>query len=179
MIPPESKSTENSDFLKNIFREFGGRLKFIREKLGLSQSEFASKLGFASYNVISRFERGERLPSAEVLINLAKFSNCNLHWLLTGTPSPDGEVWRTSYAELLRMYHSDVLPWIERLESEIADLKKQRTQLQEQESLGGTINPLKLDLIDEKIRFRENVLAKIKDHLKQAFDRCGGVSMDL
>ena len=66
----------------------GERLKAVRERLGLNQSKLASQLNFSSPTVVSRFERGERLPSTETLIKLAELYEIDLHWLLTGKPSP-------------------------------------------------------------------------------------------
>jgi transcriptional regulator with XRE-family HTH domain len=72
---------------KKIFITFGKRLRFIRESLGFSQTEFAKKLGYDNYKAISRFEQGERLPNIEAIIHLVKLGNYDLHWLLTGKPS--------------------------------------------------------------------------------------------
>lgn len=54
----------------------------------LTQAEFAAQLGFSTSGVVSRFERDERMPSAETLIKLAELHEIDLHWLLTGKPCP-------------------------------------------------------------------------------------------
>jgi len=160
------------------FAAFGERLRFVREKLGLSQKEFAMKLGFASYKAISRFERGERLPNAEALISLAALGPFNLHWLITGKPSPDGESWREGYGELFRMYSSDGGLWIDRLRGEIADLTKEVNDLEEKKSRGETINHLDLELKKEGRREKQSKLDQIKDHLQRAIDRLGGIRIE-
>lgn len=163
---------------KKFFEEFGERLRFIREKLGLSQKEFAAKLGFASYKAIGKFEKGERMPNAEALVFLTNLGPYNLHWLITGKPSPDGESWRESYVELYRNYSSDGSLWIDRLNGEIADLKKENLGLSEKKSRGEKIDEVKLSMNNELIRIKQILLDRIKDHLKQATDRLGGVRIE-
>jgi transcriptional regulator with XRE-family HTH domain len=101
---------------KKKFAAFGKRLRFIRESLGLNQTEFAKKLGYDSYKAIGRFERGERLPNIEAIIHLVNLGNYDLHWLLTG---------KTSLAvERLRIYASahiaDVYEKIDSLKMRLA-----------------------------------------------------------
>jgi transcriptional regulator with XRE-family HTH domain len=163
---------------KKKFTEFGERLKSIRTRLKLNQQEFAVKLGFASYKAISRFENGERLPNAEALISLAALGTVNLHYLITGQPSPDGEAWRESWVELHRMYSADGTLWIDYLKGRIADLTKEINDLQEKESRGETINTLSLSLKIEERRDKQNKLDQVKDHLRQATDRLGGVRIE-
>lgn len=52
-----------------IDRRIGQRIKQCREKLGLTQEEFAEKTGF-SVNYISTLERGSSFPRCEKLIIL-------------------------------------------------------------------------------------------------------------
>ena len=52
-----------------IDKSFGIRIKECREKLGLTQEQFAEKIGVGS-NYISLMERGESFPRYEVLIDL-------------------------------------------------------------------------------------------------------------
>jgi transcriptional regulator with XRE-family HTH domain len=166
---------------KKNFIAFGERLRFVREKLGLTQSEFASKLGFANYKAIGRFERGERLPNIEAIIRLVNLGNFNLHWLVTGKPSPDGESWRENYGELFRMFSSDGGRWIDRLRCRIADLKKNVMDLSEREARGDKISADEhhhLAMWNEEIRDKQNELDQILDHLKQAIDRLGGVRIE-
>lgn len=88
---------------KKKYTNFGCRFRFIRKKMGLSQSQLAEKLGFATYDVIGRFERGERLPSIQVVIMLSELCQMDLHWLLTGNPSLGSQAWKESYVEVARL----------------------------------------------------------------------------
>lgn len=54
---------------KMIDQRIGKRIKQCRERLGLTQEEFAAKTGF-SVNYISTLERGASFPRCEKLITL-------------------------------------------------------------------------------------------------------------
>lgn len=63
--------------------ELQDRLKKVRESLGLSQKELASKLGDIPVSAISKYERGEVKPSFDMI---AKYGSLGIdaNWLLTG-----------------------------------------------------------------------------------------------
>lgn len=56
------------------------RLTAAREKVGLSQSEVARRIG-ATQAAISYFEQGLKIPSVPVLLNLAKLYNVSMDYL--------------------------------------------------------------------------------------------------
>lgn len=60
------------------------RIKFCREELGLSQSEFANKIGLTQQS-ISLYEKGDRKPSQDVLEALADFFKVSIDYLLGKT----------------------------------------------------------------------------------------------
>ncbi len=62
----------------------GNQIKSLREKMGLSQSDFAAKLGLGGPTVISKYEKNQREPEIALLIKLANLGNVSLDWLLTG-----------------------------------------------------------------------------------------------
>ena len=51
---------------------YGENLRYQREEKGISQRELAFKIGTSSQN-ISRWERGEVLPSIDFCVKLADF----------------------------------------------------------------------------------------------------------
>lgn len=57
------------------------RLTAAREKVGLSQSEVARRIG-ATQAAISYFEQGLKIPSVPVLLNLAKLYNVSMDYLV-------------------------------------------------------------------------------------------------
>lgn len=63
------------------------RLKKLRERLNYSQEEFATPAGL-QFHQISKYERGEVIPTPDALIRLSQAYHVNLHWVLTG----DGEM---------------------------------------------------------------------------------------
>lgn len=65
-------------------REFGLRLTQYRERLDLSITELASRLG-VDYMQISRYEKGQSLPSLDTAIRLAKVLEVSLDELATGS----------------------------------------------------------------------------------------------
>ncbi len=160
---------------------FGERLRFLRERAGLGQTALARKLGYKRSNSVSNLEADKSPPSLQILQKIAELFNTNLHWLITGKPSPDGESWRESYGELFRMYSSDGGLWIDRLGGRVADLKKMILDLRERESGGDKLNAEdygKLEIWSEEIRIKQNELDRIKDHLKQAIDWLGGIRIE-
>ncbi len=57
------------------------RMKELRQKYCYSQSYVAKRLN-VSPSVVSAYERGERTPSAIVLLNLSYLYNCSVDYLL-------------------------------------------------------------------------------------------------
>ncbi len=158
---------------------FGERLRFLRDRAGLGQTALARQLGYKRSNSVSNLEAGKSPPNLQILQKIAEIFNVNLHWLITGKPSPDGESWRESYGEMFRNYNSDGMLWIDYLKGRINDLTKEITALQEiQNGQGDPINTLALSLKLEEKRDKEHKLNQVKEHLKQATDRLGGVRIE-
>lgn len=87
---------------------FGPRLRHTRLDRGLSQSGLAS--GICSASAISRWESGHSLPSAEVLLALARRLNIDVH-LLTGSGFDSRFAESTEgFADLLRLALGDTPP---------------------------------------------------------------------
>ncbi|MCU0643156.1 MAG: helix-turn-helix domain-containing protein [bacterium] len=63
--------------------EIGKRLKLIRNKKGITQSELGEKLGI-QFQHVSKYERGETVPTWENLIKLTEIFDVNINWFLTG-----------------------------------------------------------------------------------------------
>ena len=61
--------------------DFPQRLRFLRERKQLSRRALAELCGL-SKNMISMYERGEKIPSVEVLIILADFFGVTTDYLL-------------------------------------------------------------------------------------------------
>ena len=60
------------------------RVKAVREAAGLSQDEFARKLGFKSRGAITNIERELTVPSENFLALVSSVFNVREQWLRTG-----------------------------------------------------------------------------------------------
>ena len=61
--------------------DFGNTLKTLRFRENMTQLQLAQKLGLTK-SVISAYETGLRLPSYDILINIAKIYNVSTDYLL-------------------------------------------------------------------------------------------------
>jgi transcriptional regulator with XRE-family HTH domain len=64
--------------------EFADRLKQLRKKKGISQSDLAELIE-VHFTQVSRYERGETKPNAEAMTKLAKALNTTVDFLMNGT----------------------------------------------------------------------------------------------
>lgn len=99
----------------------GNRIKFLREKEGLSQKEFAKKMNI-SRSTASMYESGKNIPPDDIKIIMAKYFGVSLDYLmgLTSDPTPSREI-TTDFANILEemdfvlentpslMLHGDVM----------------------------------------------------------------------
>jgi transcriptional regulator with XRE-family HTH domain len=71
--------------------EVGKRIRQVRESLGLTQAEFARRLGVTRISV-ARYEAGQ-VPNLSLLRHVARLGRINLGWILeeepSGSASPD------------------------------------------------------------------------------------------
>lgn len=73
------------------------RIKEIRNKKGLTQVEFASRLGLKQ-NSIAQIEMGKRNPSDQVILSICREFGVNELWLRTGEGAMEKQLDR--YQEL-------------------------------------------------------------------------------
>ncbi|EOS63352.1 hypothetical protein C814_00826 [Anaerotruncus sp. G3(2012)] len=82
----------------------GERIRKVRKDLGLTQQEFAGRIGTTA-NVLTNYETGRRNPSASAFNNICKTFNISEEWLRI----EDGEVFlptpETSIDQLVKEFH--------------------------------------------------------------------------
>jgi transcriptional regulator with XRE-family HTH domain len=64
--------------------DFSDRLKDLRKRKGISQSELADLIE-VHFTQVSRYERGETKPNAEAMTKLAKALDTTVDFLMNGT----------------------------------------------------------------------------------------------
>ena len=102
--------------------EIGSRLKALRERLGLKQSDFAQLTGITQAT-LSRMERGIGPISAEAIYGiLSNWPDTDVHALMCGSPSP---VQIPVPADALEVA-SNVRPVIRALGAPVDDLPEER-----------------------------------------------------
>ena len=83
--------------------KFGDRLRERRTERGLLQRELADKIGISNRN-ISSYEKNDREPSYDVLVNLAEALDCSTDYLLGSVDVPNhfrGEIQGNKYDMLI------------------------------------------------------------------------------
>ena len=81
------------------------RIRELRERLNISQTEFAENLG-SGRGIIKNIEEGRTLPKPQLIDLIARVFNVNRTWLETG----EGEMFvEMSRAEKIGRFVSDVL----------------------------------------------------------------------
>ena len=66
---------------------FAERLQLLREKHQLSKQELSSILGMARMSYF-RYEKGERMPTYEVLLQIANYFDVSVDYLMCRTDNP-------------------------------------------------------------------------------------------
>jgi transcriptional regulator with XRE-family HTH domain len=159
---------------KKNFTTLGRRIQHLREELQLNQTVFAEQLGFATPAVISRFERDERQPDIETLLKIADLWKVNLHYLLTGEPSPDAERWKESYVELTRTLGTYIALDTDKTSQERAALMMELCDCQAKAGKGEGVQPDRIKYLKYKIEELDKHLRENDDAHHKAIERYYG-----
>lgn len=89
------------------------RIRQLRKSLGLTQTEFAEKLGFTMV-FICQVETGAKIPSERTIADIARVFNVNVEWIKTGEGEmkkeiPKEEVIASFIGDILKEDNSDGL----------------------------------------------------------------------
>lgn len=107
---------------KNVPTTVGGRIKNAREKADLTQSQFATMLGYSSPTAISLIEDDKRGVKVEMLQKIADILHQDVNYLATGN------VVKTSVKTALRADSSFDGDDLKKIESFIDYLMDQKNQ---------------------------------------------------
>lgn len=70
------------DFMDNINENIAENITKLRKRAGMTQSDLADKLNYSD-KAISKWERGENVPSIETLYEIAKIFDVNIEFLFS------------------------------------------------------------------------------------------------
>jgi transcriptional regulator with XRE-family HTH domain len=79
------------------------RLIELRKTLGLTQKEFADKIGIAR-TTLTGFELGKNIPTERTLISIVSVFGVNIEWLKTG----EGDMFfsNSNFEKFIKIYNS-------------------------------------------------------------------------
>ena len=80
---------------------FGKRFSKSRKYKGLRQSDLARKLGYSQNSAISDIERDITPVNNSSLLRISEILDVDLHWLITGQPSPYVKSLVSGYSEIV------------------------------------------------------------------------------
>lgn len=72
---------------KTDWAKIAARIREIRAKSGLNQTEFGEQLGGLPQTLVSKYERGTIKPPMDYLIGVADLGKVSLDWLIRGKKS--------------------------------------------------------------------------------------------
>ncbi len=131
---------------------FGQRLRNLRIAKGLSQTRFATLIGYKRSGSISNIENDKTPPDTETLVKIAECLNADLHWLIYGKPSPG----MAELANCVRPYAiahlTEITLRLQRYERERRDLYARNSQ---GESLKGAIKELEALIQKEHFYYKK------------------------
>ena len=87
------------------------RIKFLREKMDMSQQELALRVGYKDKSAVSKVERGDRDINQHMIIKYAEALNTTPAYLMgweEETPAPELSEGERAWIELYRKLSPDV-----------------------------------------------------------------------
>ncbi|MCI0513972.1 helix-turn-helix domain-containing protein [candidate division KSB1 bacterium] len=79
----KKRKVEVSFSSSEIKQQIGARIKAFRKDQKLTQQKFGEIIGI-NFQHVSKYERGEFIPSFENLLKFIHYFSVNVNWLLTG-----------------------------------------------------------------------------------------------
>ena len=80
--------SDESQVVDELAQQIGSRIRAFREEHGLTQTDFAERIGIARQQ-IGRYESGFEVPSTRIAMAIANFMDVSVHELLYGNHDED------------------------------------------------------------------------------------------
>lgn len=128
---------------KKKCKNFGERVKHLRDKRGFTQAKLASLMGHNTHVPVSRIEQGKSWPKEQVFLKIAEALDADLHWLITGQISPSAISVGNAYMPFVKAHMQDIIDKLHGLVGERMDLMAKQA--------AGEIHTLRLDELQEEI----------------------------
>ena len=84
LLPPVGSRCQAYGVANKMLTTFGDRLKFARERKGLTQSAVARHCGQETHQTVVNWEKGRNYPSFDNLVVAAELFGVSLDWLAWG-----------------------------------------------------------------------------------------------
>lgn len=121
-------------------KDIGQRIKELRKMLGLTQKEFANRIG-KGFRAVQEYEAGRRTPDESTLKLIAKEFGVSEEWLKTG----EGEVFVKTSSNVI----TELEKAIEQIEGKVPRYIKKALESGDTEEILEAITDFLYDLADE------------------------------
>ena len=89
--------------MDNINENIAENITKLRKRAGITQSDLADKLNYSD-KAISKWERGENVPSIEMLYEIAKIFDVNIEFLISVVYSFHNEFKMVTFGSWFKFY---------------------------------------------------------------------------
>jgi len=145
----------------NPDKTFGGRLHNLRKEKGLSQTELAKLLNYKTSASISNIESDKTPPDIQSLIKIAEILKTDLHWLITGFPSPETKKWESNYYQALDKITKFLAKQLVCFLEEKEHLQSQLVEEEGKKNRGEKVEEEFIDILKSQIRHIESDLQEL------------------
>jgi transcriptional regulator with XRE-family HTH domain len=73
-------------------QRFGEKLRRLRKQKGLTLQELAHELGFTTHSYLSKVERGRKIPTSQLILDVSRFFNVSSDQLIKDELEVDDEL---------------------------------------------------------------------------------------
>ena len=144
-----------------INKGFGCRLRDLRQKRGFSQADLAKKIGYKTSVSVSNIESGKSPPGVPVLARLASVLNADLHWMITGQPTPANEQLEKIYYKALGCLAKYISRGLAQLLKERDSLSSELVEAKERQAQGEPVEQEFIEQLEAEIAQTQAALSEL------------------